>query len=68
VTLRVYLEELASPRRASHRLDVHENTVANRVRAAEELLGRPADQRVPELLLALELRELISPQPAPSGG
>jgi DNA-binding PucR family transcriptional regulator len=58
-TLRVYLAELGSPRRAGHRLGIHENTVANRIRAAEEILGRPADQRVPQLMLALELLPLI---------
>jgi DNA-binding PucR family transcriptional regulator len=62
-TLRVYLEELGSPRRTGHRLGIHENTVANRVRAAEEQLGAPWDHRVPELLLALELLEVVSPLP-----
>jgi DNA-binding PucR family transcriptional regulator len=62
-TLRVYLEELGSPRRAGHRLGIHENTVANRIRAAEELLGAPCDRRVPELLLALELLDVVKPHP-----
>jgi DNA-binding PucR family transcriptional regulator len=62
-TLRVYLEELGSPRRAGHRLGVHENTVASRVRAAEEQLGAPWDRRVPQLLLALELLDVVNPQP-----
>jgi DNA-binding PucR family transcriptional regulator len=64
VTLRVYLEELGSPRRAGHVLGIHENTVANRVRAAEELLGAPADRRVPQLLLALELLDVVAPRRA----
>jgi DNA-binding PucR family transcriptional regulator len=64
-TMRVYLEELGSPRRASHRLGVHENTVASRVRAAEELLGAPSDRRVPQLMLALELLDVVRPQRAP---
>jgi DNA-binding PucR family transcriptional regulator len=58
-TLRVYLEENASPRRAAHRLGVHENTIANRVRAAEELLAGPVEERTAELLVALRLAELV---------
>jgi DNA-binding PucR family transcriptional regulator len=64
-TMRVYLEELGSPRRAGHRLGVHENTVASRVRAAEELLGASSDRRVPQLMLALELLDVVAPQRAP---
>jgi DNA-binding PucR family transcriptional regulator len=52
-TVQVYLEEQASPRRASHRLAMHENTVIKHVRAAEELLGRRVEERHPELLVAL---------------
>lgn len=59
-TLRVYLEESASPRRAAHRLGVHENTIANRVRTAQELLGRPAEQRTAELLVALRLVGVVA--------
>lgn len=58
-TLRVYLEENASPRRAAHRLGVHENTIANRVRAAEQLLGGPAEERTAELLVALRLAGVV---------
>lgn len=54
-TVQVYLEEQASPRRASHRLDLHENTVIKHVRAAEELLGRSVEERHPEMLVALIL-------------
>jgi hypothetical protein len=60
-TLRAYLEEHASPRRTSRRLGVHENTIKKRVRAIEELTGRPADQRVAETLLALRLTRLVDP-------
>jgi hypothetical protein len=42
-----------SPRRAAQRLGLHENTVAKRARAAEELLGRPIDARPVETLAAL---------------
>jgi PucR C-terminal helix-turn-helix domain/GGDEF-like domain len=57
-TLRVYLEEHASPRRTAQRLGVHENTVKNRVRAARELLGHPPEERVAEVLVALRLARL----------
>jgi hypothetical protein len=57
-TLRVYLEENMSPLRSSQRLGVHENTITNRIRAAQELLPRPIEQRVPELLVALRLIRL----------
>jgi DNA-binding PucR family transcriptional regulator len=59
-TLRVYLEEHASPRRAAQRLGVHENTIANRVRAAAELLGGPAEVRTAERLVALRLADLAA--------
>jgi DNA-binding CsgD family transcriptional regulator len=58
-TLRAYLEEHASPRRTARRLGVHENTIKNRVRAIQEVRGRPADQRVAETLLALRLTRLL---------
>jgi DNA-binding PucR family transcriptional regulator len=57
-TLRVYLEENLSPLRASQRLGVHENTITNRVRAAQELVPHPIEQRVAELLVALRLLRL----------
>lgn len=59
-TLRVYLEEHASPARTAARLGVHPNTVANRVRAAEDLLGRDAGLRVAETLVALQLAPLVA--------
>ena len=42
-----------SPRRAAQRLGLHENTVAKRVRAAEEVLGREIGARPVETLAAL---------------
>lgn len=54
-TALAYLEELGSPRRTAQRLGVHENTIANRIRNAEQLLGRPLDRRVAETLAALRL-------------
>ena len=60
-TLRAYLEERSSPRRTAQRLGVHENTIKNRVRAIEELRGRPADERIAETLVALRLARTIPP-------
>jgi DNA-binding PucR family transcriptional regulator len=58
-TLRVYLEERSSPRRTAERLGVHANTVTNRIRAAQELLDRPIEGRVSELLVALRLAPVV---------
>jgi len=60
-TLRIYLEEGSSARRAAKRLGVHENTIKNRIRAAEEQLGHPVTTRVAELLVALRLATLARP-------
>jgi hypothetical protein len=57
-TLRVYLEENMSPLHASQRLGVHENTITNRVRAAQELLPHPIEHRAAELQVALRLLRL----------
>ena len=57
-TLRVYLEENMSPLRAAQRLGVHEHTVSNRIRSAQELLPRPIDRRATELMVALRLVRL----------
>ena len=57
-TLRVYLEERASPRRAARRLGLHENTIKNRMRTVAELLGAPPEERIGELLVALRLTAL----------
>jgi DNA-binding PucR family transcriptional regulator len=54
-TLRVYLEENMSPRRTATRLGVHENTITNRIRAAQEQLADPIEQRACELQVALRL-------------
>src|SRR3954453_16823340 len=58
-TLRVYLEERSSPSRTAHRLGVHANTIPNRIRAIEDLLGHPVDSRVAELMVALRLAPLV---------
>jgi hypothetical protein len=62
-TARIYLEEGSSARRAASRLHVHENTIKNRIRAAEELIGHPLTTRVAELLLALRVATLADPPP-----
>jgi DNA-binding PucR family transcriptional regulator len=58
-TMRAYLDENGSRSRAAKRLHVHENTVAYRLRQAEELLGRSVDKRTLELRVALTLAELV---------
>jgi DNA-binding PucR family transcriptional regulator len=58
-TLRVFLEEGAQRRRTAARLGIHANTVALRLRSAEELLERPATTRIPETLLALTLLKVV---------
>ena len=47
-----------SPLRAAHRLGVHENTITNRIRAAQELIPHPIEHRSPELQVALRLLTL----------
>ncbi|SOJ53038.1 Purine catabolism regulatory protein [Mycobacterium simulans] len=59
-TLRTYLDENCSRGRTAKRLHVHENTVAYRIRQAEEILGRSIDRRTLELRVALSLAELVA--------
>ena len=59
-TLRVYLEEQSSPRRTAQRLGVHENTIANRIKAAQSQLDNAIEPRIAELLVALRLARLIA--------
>lgn len=58
-TVRTYLDENGSRARAARRLNVHENTVAYRLRQAEEILGRSVDKRTLELRVALAVADLI---------
>ncbi|MTD43018.1 hypothetical protein GKE82_01525 [Conexibacter sp. W3-3-2] len=58
-TVRVHLQEHEHRGATAARLGVHPNTVSNRVRAAEELIGRPLRERSLELRVALELREQL---------
>jgi DNA-binding PucR family transcriptional regulator len=57
-TLRVFLEENGSFQNAAARLGVHKNTVAYRVRRAEEVLGYGIRERKLELQAALRLAPL----------
>ena len=58
-TVRTYLDENGSRGRTAKRLHIHENTVAYRLRQAEELLGRSVEKRTLELRVALALAELV---------
>jgi len=62
-TALAYLQNLASPLRTAQALDVHVNTIYNRIRRAEELLGRPIDERLAETLVALRLALLEEGDP-----
>jgi hypothetical protein len=55
LTLGAYLEENLSAVRTARRLYVHQNTVVYRVKQAEELLGRPVEERRLELEVALRI-------------
>lgn len=56
-TLSAYLEENLSAVRTARRLYVHQNTVVYRVKQAEELLGRPVEERRLELEVALRIAD-----------
>lgn len=64
-TLLSYLENGHSPSTTAARLFVAKNTVAYRVKRAEELLGRPADERELELWCALRLAAALIPAGRP---
>lgn len=59
-TLRIYLDELASPTRTARRLHVHPNTVVKRVERIEAVLGRPVDPASLSLRVAVELAQLTN--------
>jgi DNA-binding PucR family transcriptional regulator len=58
-TLRLYLQTWGSHVRTAELLKVHQNTVAYRIRRAEQLRGRPAGERRAELEAALLLADLL---------
>lgn len=67
-TVRAYLDENGSRGRTAKRLSIHENTVAYRLRQAEELLGRSVDKRTLELRVALTLADLVAEASDAVGG
>ncbi|MBJ7330733.1 MAG: helix-turn-helix domain-containing protein [Solirubrobacteraceae bacterium] len=58
-TLRAVLAPRGGITQAARALGVHRNTVLQRVRAAEALLGHPSDRRAVELHTALLLADLL---------
>jgi hypothetical protein len=66
-TLQVYLEENLSPRRTAQRLGVHENTISNRINAAQLELPHPIERRACELQVALRIARLAQDD-QPLGG
>ena len=60
-TLMLYLEENGSRVATAKRIGVHPNTVANRIRACREILGRDVGQDQVPLLVALKLASTLGP-------
>jgi hypothetical protein len=67
-TLAAYFAADHNAAAAAARLGVHQQTVANRIRAAEELLGAPVATRRAELELALRLRRCFEKPPSLQAG
>lgn len=63
-TLTAYFAAEHNAASAAASLGVHQQTVANRLRAAEERLGHPISARRVELELALRLRRSLGVQPS----
>jgi DNA-binding PucR family transcriptional regulator len=59
-TLRAYLTNDSNLRMTAAALGIHHNTVANRLRRTEELLGTSIAGRSAELLVAIELLDVAS--------
>jgi DNA-binding PucR family transcriptional regulator len=59
-TVQVLLEESGRTKTAARRLSIHQNTVAYRVRQAEELLGHPLTERRFEVETALRLQQMLA--------
>ena len=51
---------------AAARLDLHEHTVRNRLRRAEELIGHPLTTRRTEMQVALRLHRVVTARPQPT--
>jgi DNA-binding PucR family transcriptional regulator len=60
-TLMLYLEENGSRVATAKRIGVHPNTVANRIRACREILGREVGHEQVPLLVALTLAATLGP-------
>ena len=60
-TLRVFLALGGRSARAAKELYVHQNTVAYRIKRAEELLGRRVTEDPVELICALTLADTLGP-------
>jgi DNA-binding PucR family transcriptional regulator len=60
-TLMLYLEENGSRVATAKRIGVHPNTVANRIRACRDILGRDVGQDQVPLLVALTLASTLGP-------
>ncbi|WP_205695448.1 CdaR family transcriptional regulator [Conexibacter sp. SYSU D00693] len=58
-TVRVLLEESGRTASAARRLGIHQNTVAYRIRQAEQLLGHPLGDRRYELETALRMLDVL---------
>ena len=61
IILKVYLEESGSRVGTARRLNVHPNTVANRVQTCRDMLDRSLGDRRVQLEVALALAELLGP-------
>lgn len=62
-TLRVFFQEGQSFARAARRLDIHENTIADRVRRALQLTGHDPGQDLYALRAAVDLAPLLHGRP-----
>jgi hypothetical protein len=67
-TLIAYFETDHNAAAAAAALDVHQQTVANRIKAVEEILGAPVAGRRGELELALRLRRCFQKPPSLQAG
>jgi DNA-binding PucR family transcriptional regulator len=63
-TLRAYLSSESNLRLTAAVLGIHHNTVANRLKRAEQMLGAPIAGRSAELLVAIALLDLLAYAPA----
>lgn len=60
LTMRHFLETQGSPSRSGRRLGVHANTVTQRIRRIEEVLGRPIDLDNLPIRVALAVEPVLS--------